>query len=54
MGAVSKVLEENMSQKDNDGPTVKSLVGMLALVAITYIVAKAVPDIIRYLKISKM
>ena len=54
MGAAANILEENMSQRDNEGPTVKSLVGMLALVAITYLVAKAVPDIIRYLKISKM
>jgi len=43
-----------MKRRNNGETNMKSIVGTLALAAIAYVVAKSVPDIVRYLKISRM
>jgi len=43
-----------MSSKSNNECDKPSLLGMVALVALGYVLAKNLPDIIRYIKISRM
>lgn len=43
-----------MTQKDNGECKMTPLVGTLVLVAIGYVLAKTLPDIVRYIKISRM
>jgi hypothetical protein len=43
-----------MRQRDNREPRKTSLLGTIALVAISYLLAKIMPDIVRYIKISRM
>lgn len=43
-----------MSRKSADESNKPSLLGMVAIVALGYLVAKNLPDIIRYIKISRM
>jgi hypothetical protein len=43
-----------MRQTDNEERRTTSLVGTIALVAISYLLAKIMPDIVRYIKISRM
>jgi hypothetical protein len=54
LGASSESLEENMRQTDNGERKTTSLVGTIALVVISYLLAKLMPDIVRYIKISRM
>ena len=43
-----------MRQKNNRDCSVTSLVSTLAMLAIGYILAKNLPDIVRYVRISRM
>jgi hypothetical protein len=43
-----------MRQRDNGERRTPSLLGTIALVAISYLLAKIMPDIVRYIKISRM
>jgi hypothetical protein len=43
-----------MSKKSADECNKPSLLGMVAIAALAYLVAKNLPDIMRYIKISRM
>jgi hypothetical protein len=51
--ASSEDLEATMKQAKGNG-TVTSLVAALAIVGFAYVLAKNLPDIIRYIKITRM
>jgi hypothetical protein len=51
--ASSEEPEANMKQGKGNG-TVTSLVATLAIVGFAYVLAKNLPDIIRYIKITRM
>jgi hypothetical protein len=51
--ASSEELEANMKEGNGDCK-MTSLVGTLAVLAIGYIFVKNLPDIVRYIKISRM
>jgi hypothetical protein len=50
----SEDLEANMRQIDNRECSMRSLVGTLGLLAIGYVLVKNLPDIVRYIRISRM
>jgi len=50
----SEDLEANMRQINNRECRMRSLVGTLGLLAIGYMLVKNLPDIVRYMRISRM
>ena len=50
----SEDLEANMRQINNRECRMRSLVGTLGLLAIGYMLVKNLPDIVRYIRISRM
>jgi uncharacterized protein DUF6893 len=52
--AWSEELEANVMQRNSGECSMRSLVGAVALLAIGYMLVKNVPDIVRYIRISRM
>jgi hypothetical protein len=50
----SENLEANMRQINNRECSMRFLVGTLGLLAIGYMLVKNLPDIVRYIRISRM
>ena len=45
---------DNMKQEKNGACGMRSLFGTIAVLAIGYMLAKNLPDIVRYIKITRM
>jgi hypothetical protein len=50
----SEELEANVMQRNSRDCSMRSLVGAVALLAIGYMLVKSIPDIVRYIRISRM
>jgi hypothetical protein len=52
--AWSEELEANMTQRNTGECSIRSVVGAVTLLAIGYILFRNIPDIVRYIRISRM
>ena len=52
--AWSEEREANVTQRNSGECSMRSLVGAVALLAMGYMLVKNIPDIVRYIRISRM